>query len=98
MNHDDHVKNHVFPTRLMLLFFQETPVTAAKFLWNAGNRRYFCRKYRRFRVFSRRSAIIGEKFQPKFRPRTFVKLIIIRRDKGVIVWLSCVFLPTLHVF
>ena len=27
------------------------PVTAAKFLRNTGNRRYFCTKYRRFRVF-----------------------------------------------
>ena len=34
-----------------LLFFQETPVTAAKFLRNAGNRRYLCTKYLRFRVF-----------------------------------------------
>ena len=36
---------------LSLSFFQETPVTIAKFLRNAGNRRYFSTNYRRFREF-----------------------------------------------
>ena len=34
---------------VIAVFFQETPVTAAKFLRNAGNRRYFYTNYRRFR-------------------------------------------------
>ena len=43
-----------FPKKRLqsLLFSQETPVKAAKFLRNADNRRYFCTKYRRFRFFS----------------------------------------------
>ena len=34
-----------------LLFFQEKQVIAAESLRNAGNRHYFCTKYRRLRVF-----------------------------------------------
>ena len=37
-------------TVVIAVIFQETPVTAAKFLRNAGNRRYFCTKYWQFRV------------------------------------------------
>ena len=38
-------------TLVFAVFLQETPITAAKFLKNAGNRRYFCTKYRWVRVF-----------------------------------------------
>ena len=48
--------------------FQETPVTVAKFRRNTGNRRYFPTEYRRFCDFFRRSAVIVENLQPKFRP------------------------------
>ena len=55
-------KRRDFATKVRspLLFFQEKPITAAKFLRNADNRRYFDTKYQRFRVFLRRSAVIVE--------------------------------------
>ena len=55
-------------TVAIAVIFQETLVTAAKFLRNAGNCRYFSTKYRRFCDFFRRSAIIVEIFQSKVRP------------------------------
>ena len=49
--------------------FQETPATAANFLRNGGNRRLFSDELPAvLRFFFRRSAVVVENFQPKFRP------------------------------
>ena len=51
------------------VIFQEPPVTAAKFLRNAGNRRYFSMKNRRFRVvFSADMPLSQKKLSQNFNP------------------------------
>ena len=51
-----------------MLFFQETPVTAANFLSNPVTAVVILRNTGDFAIFFRRSAVILQKFQPKFRP------------------------------
>ena len=60
---------------VMLLFFQETPVTAAKFLRNAGNRRYFCTNYRWFCFFSADPPLSVKKFRQDFDPGIAVVIV-----------------------
>ena len=52
-----------------MLFFQEAPVTAAKFLRNAGNRRYFTTNFQRFCNFSSADRYYRRKFLGKILTR-----------------------------